>query len=76
MWHLWFAVLHVYKLFFRDDSVSLLLMLTEEMNLQHLLVKIGSSLKRSEDIELNLGWYKMIKSVLGSFSQGNVPLLG
>lgn len=51
-------------------------MLTEEMNLQHLLVKIGSSLKRSEDIELNLGWYKMIKSVLGSFSQGNVPLLG
>ena len=56
------------------DLVSLLVVLTAELNLQHSNFKITSSLKLSGDAELNPGPYEIIKSVLGSFSQGNVTL--
>ena len=56
--------------------VSLLVVLTEEMNLQHSFVKIAGTLKLSGDIELNPGPYGTIRSVQGSFNQGNVTLFG
>ena len=43
--------------------------------MQHLLIKI-TSLKLSEDTELNSEQYEIAKSVQGNFSQGKVPLLG
>ena len=55
---------------------SLLVVLTAELNLQHLNVKIMSSLKLSGDVELNPGPYQIIRPVQGSFNQGNVVLFG
>ena len=55
--------------------VSLLVVLTAELNLQHLNVKITSRLKLSGDIELNQGLYQIIRSVQGSFNQG-IALFG
>ena len=54
--------------------LSLLVVLTAELNLQHLNVTITSSLKLSGDAELNRGPYQIIRSVQGSFNQGNVAL--
>ena len=56
--------------------VSLLVVLTAELNLQHLNVKITSSLKLSGDAELNPGPYQIIRSVQRIFSQGNVAIFG
>ena len=56
--------------------VSLLVVLTAELNLQYLNVKITSSLKLSGDVELNPGPYQIIRSVQESFNQGNVALFG
>ena len=56
--------------------VSLLVVLTAKLNLQHLNVKITSSLKFSGDAELNPGPYEIIRSVQGSINQGNVTLFG
>ena len=56
--------------------VSLLVLLTAELNLQNLNVKITSSLKISGDVELNPGPYEITRSVHGSFNQGNVALFG
>ena len=55
--------------------VSSLVVLTAELNLQHVNVKITSSLKLS-DVELNPGSYQIIRSIQGSFNQGNVALFG
>ena len=52
--------------------VSLLVVLTAELNLYILNVKITSSLKLSVDVKLNPGPYQMIRSVQRSFSEGNV----
>ena len=56
--------------------VSLLVVLTAELNLQELNVKITSSLKLPGDVELNPGPYQIIRSVQRSFSQGNVAIFG
>ena len=48
--------------------VILLVVLTAELNLQHLNVQIKSSLKLSGDAELNPGPYQIIRSVQGSFN--------
>ena len=56
--------------------LCLLLVLTEQLNLQHLFVKITSNLKLSGDIELNPGPHKIIKSVQGSFNKSDVALYG
>ena len=56
--------------------VSLLVVLTAELNLQHLNVKITSSLKLLGNVELNPGPYQIIRPVQGSFNQGNVALFG
>ena len=56
--------------------VSSLVALTAELNLQHLNVKVTSSLELSGDAELNPGSYQVIRSVQGSFTQGNVALIG
>ena len=50
-------------------------MLTEEMNLQHLFMKITSSLKLSGDIKLTSGPYEITRSVKGSFIQENLTLI-
>ena len=50
--------------------------LTEELSLQHLNVKITSSLKLTGDAELNPEPHEIIRSVQGSFKQGNVALFG
>ena len=50
---------------------SFLVVLTAEPNLQHLNVIITRSLKLSGDAELNRAPYKIIRSVQGSFNQGN-----
>ena len=39
-------------------------------------VKATSSLKLSGDIELNPGPYEILRSVRGSFNQGNAALFG
>ena len=39
-------------------------------------VKATSSLKLSGDIELNPGPYEILRSVQGSFNQGNAALFG
>ena len=54
----------------------MLVVLTAELNLQHLNFEITSSLKLSGDAELNPGPFEIIRSVQGSFSQGNVALFG
>ena len=56
--------------------VSFLVVLTEEMNFRHLFVNIASSLKLSEDIELNPGQYEIMRSVQESFSQSSKALFG
>ena len=56
--------------------VSLLVVLIAELNLQHLNVITTRSLKLSGDVELNSVPYEIIKSVQGSFNQGNVALFG
>ena len=56
--------------------VSLLLVLTAELDLQHLNVIITRILKLSGDVELNPGPYEIIRSIQGSFNQGNVALFG
>ena len=56
--------------------VSLLLVLTAELDLQHLNVIITRILKLSGDVELNPGPYAIIRSIQGSFNQGNVALFG
>ena len=57
--------------------VGLLVVLTAELNLQHLNVKTACNLKLSGDFELNLaGPYEIIRSVQGRFNQGNVALSG
>ena len=56
--------------------VSLLVVLTAEFNLQHLNVIITRSLKLSGDAELNPGPSEIIRSVQGSFNQGNAALFG
>ena len=43
--------------------VSLLEVLTTELNLQHLNVKIVRSLKLSRGVELNPGPYEIVRSV-------------
>ena len=49
--------------------VGLLVVLTAELNLQHLNVKIACNLKLSGDFELNLaGPYEIIRSVQGRFN--------
>ena len=50
--------------------------LTAELSLQHLNVKITSSLKLTGDAGLNPGSYEIIISVQVSFKQGNVALFG
>ena len=55
-------------------SICLLVVLKEKINLQHLFVKITSSLKLSGGIESNSGPYQIIRSVQASFSQGNIAL--
>ena len=50
--------------------------LTAELSLQHLNVKITSSLKLTGDAGLNPGSYEIIRSVQVSFKQGNVALFG
>ena len=54
--------------------VSLLVALTEEMNLRHSFVKIASTLKVLEDGELLTGLYGVIRSAQGSFTKGNIAL--
>ena len=49
-------------------TVLVSLVLTAELNLQHLNVKITSSLKLSGDVELNPGPYEIIKSAQGRFN--------
>ena len=56
--------------------VSLLLVLTAELDLQYLNVIITRILKLSGDVELNPGPYEIIRSIQGSFNQGNVALFG
>ena len=51
-------------------------MLTEEISLQHLFVEVANSLKLSEAVELIPGPYEIIRSVQGSFNQGNVAVFG
>ena len=50
---------------------SFLVILTAEPNLQDFNVIITRSLKLSGDAELNRAPYKIIRSVQGSFNQGN-----
>ena len=52
--------------------VSLFVVLTAVLNLQYLNVKITSSWKLSEGVELNPRLHEVIRSVQGSFSEGNV----
>ena len=56
-------------------SVSLLVVLTAELNLHHFNVVITRRLKLS-DVELNPGLYEIIRSVQASFYQGNVVIFG
>ena len=57
--------------------VSLLVMLLAELNVQQLVViSISTSLKLSGDVESNPGPYEIIRSVQGSFNQGNIALFG
>ena len=51
--------------------VNLFVVLTAELSLQYLNVIITRSLKLS-DVELNPGPYEIVRSVQGSFNQGNV----
>ena len=53
--------------------VNLLVMLLAELDVQQLVViSISTSLKLSEDAESNPGPYEIIRSVQGSFNQGNI----
>ena len=52
----------------------MLVVLTAELNLQHLNFEITSSLKLSGDAELNPGPFGIIRSVQGNLNQGNVAL--
>ena len=62
---------------FRMIIVISLLVLTSEVNLHHLhYVEITRSLKLSGDVELNPGPFEIVRTVQGSFSQGNVALFG
>ena len=54
-----------------------LLVLTSEVNLHHLHdAEITRSLKLSGDVELNPGPFEIVRTVQGSFNQGNVALFG
>ena len=54
-------------------AVSLLIMLLAELDVQQLVViSISTSLKLSGDVESNPGPYEIIRSVQGSFNQGNI----
>ena len=57
--------------------VSLLVMLLAELDVQQLvIISISTGLKLSGDVESNPGPYEIIKSVQGSFNQGNIALFG
>ena len=56
--------------------VSLFVVLTAELNLQHLNAKITSSSKLSVNVELNPGPYQITRYFQGRFNQGNVTLFG
>ena len=57
--------------------VSLLVMLLAELYLQQLVViSMSTSLKLSEDVESNPGPYEIIRSIRGTFNQGNIALFG
>ena len=52
-------------------------MLTSDVNLHHLHdPEITRNFKLSWDVEFNFEPYKIIRTVQGSFSQGNVALFG
>ena len=54
-----------------------LLALTSQVNLHHLHdAEITRSLKLSGNVELNPGPYEVVRTVQGSFNQGNVALFG
>ena len=54
-----------------------LLALTSQVNLHHLHdAEITTSLKLSGNVELNPGPYEVVRTVQGSFNQGNVALFG
>ena len=57
-------------------SVRVRIVLTAELNLQHLNVKITSSLKLSADVALNPGPYEITRSVQETLNQGFVVLFG
>ena len=57
--------------------VSLLVMLLAELDVQQLAaISILTSLKLSGNVESNLGPYEIIRSVQGSFNQGNITFYG
>ena len=57
--------------------VRLLVMLLAELDVQQLAaISILTSLKLSGDVESNLGPYEIIRSVQGSFNQGNITFYG
>ena len=54
-----------------------LLALTSQVNLHHLHdAEITRSLKLSGNVELNPGPYEVVRTVQGSFNQGNVASFG
>ena len=62
---------------FRMIVLISLLVLTSEVNLHHLRdAEITKSLKFLGDLELNPGPFKTVRTVQGSFNQGNVALFG
>ena len=62
---------------FRMIVLISLLVLTSEVNLHYLHdAEITRSLKLSEDVELNSGPYGILRTVQGSFNQGNIALFG
>ena len=52
--------------------ISLIVVLTTELDLQYLRDEIVSTLKLSRHVELNPGPYEIIRSVQRGFNQGNV----
>ena len=62
---------------FRMIVLISLSVLTSEANLHHLHdAEITRSLKLSGDVELKPGPYEILRTVQGSFNQGNIALFG
>ena len=56
--------------------IRLAVLISLAVLIQHLFIALTCSLKLLGDVELNPGPYKILKSIQGSFNQGNLALFG